>query len=125
MRGFLIVACFALPGMATADAYVNGPKGCAFLDGFDDHGPVYTVDEDHLVLTADSLDGIEWHCGFASPFDPVAAVGDVQIRAGYCMEPGPFVDPGVFTLFDRGDGTVQLDASGWNDPLILQICGTP
>ncbi len=115
----------ALPAAASANAFVNGPRGCGFLDGFDDYGPIFTVDEDHLVLSQQGLVGIEWNCDFDTPFDPYLEEGEIQIRMGYCMEPGPFVDPGVFTLMEMGDGTVQMDGSNWDQPLILQICVAP
>tara|TARA_R100000322_G_scaffold21648_5_gene14397 strand:- start:4224 stop:4616 length:393 start_codon:yes stop_codon:yes gene_type:complete len=121
----LISASLFLPVAATANAFVNGPRGCDFLDGFDDYGPLYTVDEDHLVLSQLGLEGIEWNCTFNEPFEPYLEDGEIEIRTGYCMEPGPFITPAVFTLLERGDGTVQLDASDWSDPLILDICPAP
>ncbi|MEC7763304.1 MAG: hypothetical protein VX874_15485 [Pseudomonadota bacterium] len=124
MRDQLIALslALALPATASANAFVNGPRGCDFLDGFDDYGPLYTVDEEHLVLSEQGLEGIEWHCAFDAPFDPYLEEGEIEIRTGYCMEPGPFVDPGVFTLMELGDGTVQMDGSAWDEPLILQVC---
>lgn len=110
---------------AQAQAFVSGPRGCDFIEGFDALGPIYTVDEEHLVLTAQSLEGIEWFCAFEPAFDPYLETGEIAVRAGYCMEPGPFIDPAVFTLLERGDGTVQLDASTWTEPLILEICLAP
>ena len=126
MRPLPILALIlSLPATAQANAFVNGPRGCDFIEGFDDLGPIYTVDEEHLVLSQQGLVGIEWHCDFAAPFDLFPEDGEIQIRAGYCMEPGPFVDPGVFTLLEMGDGTVQMDGSDWDQPLILQICVAP
>lgn len=126
MRLAPLALCAALlPATASAKAFVNGPKGCDFLAGFDSYGPIFDVDDDHLVLWAGGLEGIEWYCGFAEPFDMYLEEGEIEIRTGYCLEPGPFVEPGVFTLLEMGDGTVQLAASMWDEPLVLDICLAP
>jgi hypothetical protein len=119
----LSLALFA--SIAQAQVYIAGPKGCALVAGLSDGGIFHALDEDHLIFDGTVLEGIEWHCAFEPAFAPVGRNGDIQIRAGYCMEPGPIVDPQVFSLFDRGDGTAQLDATIWTDPLILEICQGP
>jgi hypothetical protein len=124
MRAILLAMSLSLtPGLSAAQLAVNGPEGCALIAGASDGAVFMALDEDHLIFDGASLEGVEWHCGFEAAFGP--ADDTVQIRAGYCMEPGPFVTPGVFTLFDRGDGTAQLDGSDWDMPLILDICPSP
>ncbi|MGH1368073.1 MAG: hypothetical protein ACRBCL_05605 [Maritimibacter sp.] len=126
MKRFLTTAitALALAGPAYANVFVNGPKGCDYIESWDQYGAIYTQDEDHTILTGGELSAIEWFCAFQNPFDPYMEEGEVQIQAGYCMEPG-FIEPGVFTLMERSDGTVQLDSSRWDDPLILTICRAP
>lgn len=125
MKHALFILLVSLGSAAQANALVNGPKGCGFLDGFDAYGPIYTVDEDHLVMTGESLEGIEWFCAFERPFDTDLEEGEIEVRAGYCMEPGPDVTPQVFTLLEMGDGTMQLASSDWEEPLSLTICRAP
>ena len=119
---FAVLAVLAGATAAAAQSYVAGPRGCDFIDGYGPTGPHYTVDDDHFVMTDTSLETIEYFCEFERPFGYLFGAAEVKIRAGYCMEPGPFIEPGVFTLHSRGDGTVRLDFSGWSDPLVLVDC---
>jgi len=80
------------------------------------------LDEEHMIFDFAVLEAIEYHCAFEPAFDPDLEDGDIQIRICYCMEPGPFLTPGVFTLMDRGDGMAQLDSSLSDDPILLDIC---
>ncbi len=124
---FLILIGFAVPATAQV-AYVHGPKGCDFIDEWvgeeETAFPIFTIDEVHTVVMPDSLQAIEWFCGFEPRFDPYMETGEIQVRPGYCNEPG-FIYPGVFTLMEMGD-QVQMNGSNWgDDPLILELCLPP
>lgn len=119
----LAAAPSAAPSAATASPTplaVDGPNGCAAIDRAAD-GTTRT-DEDHMLFDFAELRAIEYFCEFQPPFDPAPADGEVQLRTGYCMEPGPFLYPGVFTLIDLGDGRLQLDSSDASDPTYLTLC---
>lgn len=110
---------------ALGQVMVNGPQGCALVAGLDSDAVFQAIDEDHMVFHFHGLEAIEYRCAFEPAFDPYWEEGEVQTRIGYCMEPGPYVTPGVFTLMDRGDGTMQLDMSFAQDPVVLDICTLP
>ena len=121
MRVFaILLSLAALP--ASAQVMVNGPLGCALVAGLSDGGVFHAIDEEHMVFDFAVLEAIEYHCAFEPAFDFGGEEGEIQTRIGYCMEPGPFVTPGVFTLMVRGDGMAQLDASFSDEPILLDIC---
>lgn len=119
----LVLSLAAAP--ATAQVMVNGPQGCALVAGQTDGGVFHVLDEEHMIFDFAVLEAIEYHCAFEPAFDMYLEDGEIQTRIGYCMEPGPYVTPGVFTLMDRGDGTAQLDMSFWEEPILLDICPGP
>lgn len=116
----MLLLATALP--AAADVMVTGPKACALLAEAEPGNPFSAIDDEHMVFDLEVIETIEYHCAFTPAFAPPGDLTELQTRVGYCMEPGPLVMPGVFTLFDRGDGTAQLDGSDWDEPLILSIC---
>ena len=119
----LIFTLAAAP--VSAQVMVNGPQGCGLVSGLTGEAIYQAIDDSHMVFDFFGLEAIEYHCAFEPAFDPYLDDGEIQTRIGYCMEPGPYVTPGVFTLMDRGDGTAQLDASFWEDPILLDICVLP
>jgi parvulin-like peptidyl-prolyl isomerase len=110
---------------AAAQVMVNGPQGCDLVTGLADGAVFHALDEEHMIFDFAVLEAIEYHCAFEPAFSPYLEDGEIQTRIGYCMEPGPFLTPGVFTLMDRGDGMAQLDSSFSDDPILLDICGIP
>ncbi len=116
----ILLSLTAVP--ASAQVMVNGPLGCSLVAGLSDGGVFHAIDDEHMVFDFSVLEAIEYHCAFEPAFDPYLEDGAVQTRIGYCMEPGPFITPGVFTLMVRGDGMAQLDASFSDEPILLDIC---
>ena len=121
----LTIATLFVAAAVQAQVYVAGPRGCELVAGLSDGAVLHALDEDHLIFDGAGLEGIEWHCAFEPPFDTAAQTGEIQIRTGYCEEPGPIIYPQVFTLLNRGDGTAQLDATTWGEALLLDICDGP
>ncbi len=121
MRFLALCLAFAATPLA-AQVMVDGPRGCGLVAGLSDGAIFHALDEDHMIFDFWSLEAIEYHCAFEPAFDPYLEDGEIQTRIGYCMEPGPFIIPGVFTLMDRGDGMAQLDASFLDEPILLEIC---
>jgi hypothetical protein len=119
----VLFTLFAVP--ASAQVMVNGPQGCALVAGLTGDAVFQAIDEEHMVFDFYGLNAIEYHCAFEPAFDLYWEDGGIQTRIGYCMEPGPFITPGVFTLMDRGDGTAQLDATFSDEPILLDICARP
>ena len=129
-RGYFMIRTFAAVFLlstapAAAQLMVSGPLGCGLVAGLADGAVFQALDEEHMIFDFAVLEAIEYHCAFEPAFDPSLEDGEIQTRIGYCMEPGPFITPGVFTLLDRGDGTAQLDSSDWDDPILLDICAMP
>lgn len=124
-RALSLILTVFLASAVQGQVYVNGPRGCDLVAGLSDGGAFHVIDDEHLVFDGTVLEGVEWHCTFEPAFAPVSRSGDIQIRTGYCMEPGPIIEPQVFTLLDLGDGTAQLDATTWTEALILEICPGP
>ncbi len=116
----LLVMLAAAP--ATAQVMVNGPLGCGLVAGLAGDAVYQAIDEEHMVFDFYGIEAIEYHCAFEPAFDIYWEVGEIQTRIGYCMEPGPYITPGVFTLMDRGDGRMQFDSSLSEDPILLDIC---
>lgn len=116
----LATATASLPAAADSPLAIEGPRGCAAIE-FGADGTA-SADEDHMVFDFTELRSIEYFCEFHPPFNPDPADGEVQLRTGYCMEPGPFLYPGVYTLLDLGDGRLQLDSSDATDPTFLTRC---
>ena len=120
-RIFAAIVCLTT-APATAQVMVNGPRGCALVAGLAGDAVYQAIDEEHMVFDFHGLEAIEYNCTFEPAFDPYFEEGEIQTRIGYCMEPGPVIDPGVFTLMDRGDGTMQLDASFSREPVLFEVC---
>ncbi|EAR50036.1 hypothetical protein OG2516_08356 [Oceanicola granulosus HTCC2516] len=84
--------------------------------------------EQNTVLTAEFMAAIEWTCEYDAPIEFDWRQGAaMQIRPGYCMEPGPFVYPTVFVFGMFPDQTDrvyvwQTDPGGTGEPHVFHVC---
>ncbi len=87
------------PGLAQAETYlVSDTTGCEAADPVSDSYLTELMGDDRTVLHASGMFAIEWTCEFAEPIDLQWEDGELQTRAGFCMEPGPYIYPTVFVV---------------------------
>ncbi len=119
----LIAAAFALlPSLAEAEAlikgvYVTSQELCAKAkkDGIES-----VAEEGNLVLHANKIESIEYHCDF---LDVKVAAETGLLVSAYCEEPG-HAQPDLMTITQRGEGELEVtsvtdreDAPGTNSGL--------
>jgi len=117
---FAAAAClFASAALTqeTPPVLVSDPAMCDMIKRGDD------VQEVGMILTAEGMYEIEYHCEFATPLDLVWSVDTMQVRAGYCAAPGE-VMPTVFAIHtsDHDPNVVTIWEQGVDEATVFQRC---
>ena len=86
------------------------------------------VREEVTTLTEEGMFTIEYSCVFGEPIAFDWSHGEPIVRAGYCMEPGPYVYPTVFVvgLWPGEDGVArvwQQGAEPAGEAVVFEVCG--
>lgn len=124
IRYALFAIC--LPVAALAEVWVDDPAACAGLDLSSESAAFDARGEDNMILFPEGMEAIEYYCEFDSPVILGDGAPDMQVRPGYCMEPGPFVYPEVFVIGAgfgaEGEMHVWSGANPGGEAMIFALC---
>ena len=93
---FTFLCLAPLPGLA-GDLYADSKAGCSVILASED-GILDYAAEGGLVLDASGYQSIEYHCSFEPKIDFKASGDQITTHMGYCMEPGPYITPQLFSV---------------------------
>ena len=114
----IMLALPAAPGLAEEPpVLVTDPAMCEPISNGED------VQEMGMILVAEGMYEIEYHCEFAEPLDIYWHEERTIVRAGYCAEPG-FIHPTVFAIqmSDYEPGVVRIWEQGSEEPTVFHRC---
>ncbi len=114
LRPAIILAlALSLAPAAAEPRLVSDPRIC---DLPPDAGP----GELGAILTPSFVEEIEYLCEFDPPVNYTALGDKVEVRLGYCSEPG-LLTPELFA-FTAYDGTIEVHQRGWDTPRSFRPC---
>lgn len=121
----LLLTAALAPGAAPAGGggpqWVNDTALCAALRagaGIEDAAG----DGGGLILSAQAITGMEYHCAFDPPLDMAAPDQTITTHSGYCEEPG-LLTPQLFTFrIERLESPRATLYDGTDTPTVFQPC---
>lgn len=128
LKAAALAACFAAPAIAADKPrlHIFGPKGCSYFDGLGGDGAVFhALDDAHLILDHEVLEGTTISCRFDGMFSLIGAPGKAEALTGICTNADGSERTGVFTLTYSDADHATLDISGFDQPVPFTACDWP